>query len=114
MPVIAGIIFVVVMSSLPILFFLQEFVMVSVTQFTPLERTKSDALTREELLERFDELTEDMGDWKMPFTCVVKSGKFEEYQEACIYFTGSLLQVVSECADEYECYCEGYYLGTSE
>jgi hypothetical protein len=28
------------------------------------ENTKKQIMTRDELLERFDELTEDMGDWK--------------------------------------------------
>ena len=87
--------------------------MVSMKELTPLHWTKEDVLTRDELLERFDELTEDMGDWKMPFTCEVKIDKFDEYNKAWIYFTGSILEVVSECADEYQCYCAGYYLGTS-
>ena len=66
-------------------------------------------LTREDLLGYFNELTEDRGNWKMPFTAEIKSDLYEAYNEACIYFTGASLEIVSECADEYQCYCAGYY-----
>ena len=66
-------------------------------------------LTREDLLGYFNELTEDIGNWKMAH-CEIKSDLYEAYNESCIYFTGASLEIVSECANEYQCYCAfGYY-----
>ena len=64
---------------------------------------------KECLTHYFNVLTDGMGNWKMPFTAEIKSDLYEAYDAACRYFTGAPLQIVSECADEYQCYCAGYY-----
>ena len=64
---------------------------------------------KECLMHYFNVLTDGMGNWKMPFTAEIKSDLYEAYDAACRYFTGAPLQIVSECADEYQCYCAGYY-----
>ena len=50
------------------------------------------------LLNRFNYLTEGMDDWKMPIKATIPVKHFDEYNEACIHFTGTEL---------YQTYCNG-------
>jgi len=56
-------------------------------------------LKRYSLMEqRFDYLTKDMTDWKMPIKTTIPVKFFKEYCDACEYFTGTEL---------YQTYCNG-------
>ena len=79
------------------------------SEFNKLPDAVRYTVEKECLTHYFNVLTDGMGNWKMPFTAEIKSDLHDAYNKACIYFTGAPLQIVSECADEYQCYCAGYY-----
>jgi hypothetical protein len=70
------------------------------------EKTKNKAL--------FD-LICDKDNWKNPITCLVPARYFDEFNEACIFFTGGNL-LTSENVKEgdpgrrVQCYSDGYYV----
>ena len=43
----------------------------------------------------FNDLTSNLASWKDPVRAVIPVIDFAEYNEACVYFTGSHLKVVS-------------------
>ena len=47
--------------------------------------------------------------WKDAFTCEVPEKDFKLYDDACVWFTGAMLQKVSVCDGIVQCYCDGYY-----
>ena len=47
--------------------------------------------------------------WKDAFTCEVPEKDFKLYDDACVWFTGAMLQKVSVCDGVVQCYCDGYY-----
>ena len=55
-------------------------------------------INHQNLLNRFNYLTKDMDDWKMPIKATIPVKHFKEYCEACIHFTGTEL---------YQTYCNG-------
>lgn len=63
------------------------------------------------LKKKFDELTCYMDNWKDPINSVIKVKDFEIMNEACTYYTGSELQVVSHLESRkcYWVYADGYY-----
>ena len=55
-------------------------------------------INHQNLLNRFNYLTDGMDDWKMPIKATIPVKYFKEYCEACEYFTGTEL---------YQTYCNG-------
>tara|TARA_R110000868_G_scaffold147125_1_gene368324 strand:- start:1598 stop:1867 length:270 start_codon:yes stop_codon:yes gene_type:complete len=55
----------------------------------------STTLNRSMKKQLFDDLTRNLASWKDPVQAVIPVIDFAEYNEACVYFTGSKLKVVS-------------------
>ena len=63
------------------------------------------------LLNRFNYLTEGMDDWKMPICARIPTEHFDEYNEACIHFTGTELQTMNTYSNgTSKVYAKGYYM----
>jgi predicted translin family RNA/ssDNA-binding protein len=62
---------------------------------------------------RFDYLTRDVDNWKMPFGSVIPAKHYDEYNEAAEFYTGASLEITrryKEYGVQYlDVYCEGYY-----
>ena len=62
---------------------------------------------------RFDYLTKDVDNWKMPFGRTIPAKHYDEYNEAAIFYTGASLEITrryKEYGVQYlDVYCEGYY-----
>lgn len=62
---------------------------------------------------RFDYLTQDVDNWKMPFGRTIPAKHYEEYNEAAEFYTGASLEITrryKEFGIQYlDVYCEGYY-----
>ena len=69
-------------------------------------------INHQNLLNRFNYLTKDMDDWKMPIKAVIPIKHLNEYREACEYFTGTELYVVSQVENEpyFNVAAKGYYM----
>lgn len=63
------------------------------------------------LSEKFDTLTEGMDNWKMPIDTVIPINELNDMRDACAWFTGSELYVVSQLDNEpkFRVKAEGYY-----
>ena len=55
----------------------------------------STTLNRSMKKQLFDDLTRNLASWKDPVQAVIPVIDFAEYNEACVYFTGSKLKIVS-------------------
>ena len=67
--------------------------------------------THEALKQKFDELTKPMDNWKDPIVSVINSKDFEIMNQACIYYTGSSLNIESQYQNNLILVsAEGYYL----
>ena len=67
---------------------------------------------RDKYISAFNDLTKNMNDWKEPInTFIITHKSLEHYQEACEFFTGSKLEVVSFCKSRngYYVQSDGYY-----
>ena len=70
-------------------------------------------MTQAELEKRFGEIC-NKEHWKGEIHCVIDADKFEEYDSACIHFTGGRLQTLSEGelndgTKRLEVFSEGYW-----
>lgn len=66
--------------------------------------------TRGELKEAFKTLTAGMKNWKMPIWTIVRAKELSVMQEACVFFTGSELEVSEDIGDGWlKVMAEGYY-----
>jgi len=70
-------------------------------------KSEMDKFDKDLLLPYFEKIHPT--NWKEAFTCEVSAKDYAMYDEACIYFTGARLEVVSQTGDEMQCYCQGYY-----
>lgn len=63
------------------------------------------------LKEKFDVLTDGMDNWKMPIDTVIPVNELNDMRDACAWFTGSELYVVSQLDNEpkFRVVAEGYY-----
>jgi hypothetical protein len=63
------------------------------------------------LREKFDTLTEGMDNWKDPIDTVIPVNELNDMRDACAWFTGSELYVVSQLDNEpkFHVVAEGYY-----
>lgn len=63
------------------------------------------------LKEKFDVLTKDMDNWKMPIDTVIPINELNDMRDACEWFTGSELYVVSQVDNEpkFRVKAVGYY-----
>lgn len=60
---------------------------------------------------RFDYLTKDMTDWKMPIKTTIPVKFFKEYCDACEYFTGTeLYQTYCNSDGTMNVAANGYYM----
>lgn len=63
--------------------------------------------------ERFNYLTKDIDNWKMPFRATIPAAEMCEYQDAASFFAGSPLEIIrvylSEGIEYYEVEGAGYY-----
>lgn len=68
------------------------------------------------LREKFDVLTKDMDNWKMPIDTVIPINELNDMRDACAWFTGSELHVVSQLDNEpkFHVVAEGYYNAVGE
>ena len=70
-------------------------------------------VNHQNLLNKFNYLTKDIDNWKMPFGAAIPSEHFDEYNEAAIYFAGSPLEIVrifkKNGKQFYDVFGEGYY-----
>ena len=66
------------------------------------------------LREKFDTLTEGMDNWKDPIDTVIPVNELNDMRDACAWFTGSELYVVSQLDNEpkFRVKAEGYYNAT--
>ena len=65
---------------------------------------------REKMHDAFDSLTEGMDNWKMPIATKIKKSDFSLCNEACIYYTGSVLTITKENGDgTVDVKADGYY-----
>ena len=66
---------------------------------------------RECLSYYFDKLTEGMTDWKNPICARIPTEHFDEYNEACKYFTGTELQTMNAYSNgTSKVFAKGYYM----
>ena len=56
----------------------------------------------------FDQICDEKN-WKNPIHCVIPSRAFNDYNEACVHFTGAGLTIKSPSSDMVECTSPGYY-----
>ena len=74
------------------------------------EVVSSKGYTRYELENAFDSIC-NKENWKYPFICDIPYDEYELYNEACIFYTGAVLNVL--CTDwitnKSLCECKGYY-----
>ena len=70
-------------------------------------RAWMDAETIDRLKKAFSKI--HGSNWKDAFTCEVPEKDFKLYDDACVWFTGAMLQKVSVCDGVVQCYCDGYY-----
>lgn len=63
------------------------------------------------LKEKFDVLTKDMDNWKMPIDTVIPINELNDMRDACEWFTGSELYVVEQIENKpmFRVKAEGYY-----
>ena len=63
------------------------------------------------LKEKFDVLTNDMDNWKMPIDTVILVNELNDMRDACAFFTGSELYVVEQIENKpmFRVKAEGYY-----
>ena len=75
--------------------------------------THFDKQKHEKLTEDFDKLlscsTRKVKFWKDPIRAKINSEDYKDFSRACIYFTGSDLEVISEKNNELKVEAEGYY-----
>ena len=73
--------------------------------------TLIDEVHQANLMLRFNYLTEGMEDWKMPICARIPTEHFDEYNEACIHFTGTELQTFNAYSNgTSKVYAKGYYM----
>jgi hypothetical protein len=56
----------------------------------------------------FDQICSEKN-WKHPIHCYIPEHTFDDYNEACIHFTGAGLSVERKSGSMYECTSPGYY-----
>ena len=74
-----------------------------------------NAVNGQNLLNRFNYLTEGMDDWKNPICARIPTEHFDEYNEACIHFTGTELQTMNTYPNgTSKVFAKGYYMMKGE
>jgi hypothetical protein len=63
------------------------------------------------LKEKFDVLTDGMSNWKDPIDTVILVNELNDMRDACAWFTGSELYIVSQLENKpmFRVKAEGYY-----
>jgi len=69
-----------------------------------------NGFTHSQLAEAFDKLTEDMKNWKMPIYTRIDCTEETLMKDACSYFTGSSLEIVSIEGEVFNVEAKGYYV----
>ena len=59
---------------------------------------------------RFDYLTKDMDDWKMPIKALIPISDLNPMRAACEYFTGTELSVLEQEDTHFKVFAKGYYM----
>ena len=60
----------------------------------------------------FDKMTETSSDWKSHFTAVIPEDKFNDYNDAAVFFTASpLVKLYTDRDGMVACTCAGYREG---
>lgn len=70
--------------------------------------------THSELKQGFDRITDNLDNWKMPIRCTIQKEDFEQFNAACIFYCGCVLNVIMEretsCGTKWlDVWAEGYY-----
>ena len=77
----------------------------TVTNFLPRVRAR---LSQEDMESLFSKL-ENPEHWKLPISATIPKKEYENYNEACIHFTGGKLVITRENGDRCDVVSEGYY-----